>query len=1494
MAINITNQLKEHISHARKIQKDGIFELKGLIQDSNSTCYYLIDQNHQWIVGHVYKGRKGLKVEWIKPYRLSRIHKRWEETNLPKKLKIIEFYKKKYQELFKNFDGKNMSRATQYQLKMACEKYGLTLNKDLYKNPPDGVSFAVLNDFVGFTTSYSNYRKFIRKVSGQVSVAPKKADFEDPNKRIFLRLAEYKSRLSVILNQTETKFNTWKNEKDSQNASTITGSFVTIAKGTFDVEKLYPDEFNGFKNDIAKIRAKIALVDKLLKSRAHGVSHKSLKALSEGAAAFSDPELKYIRDDYEIGYLPRIGDRLSLKCKVIAAYINKGDYLNALRHYSEISKQLMEFSPKSSRGSKAESVLKSHGRDTLSKGVCSLFSNHTGDICGILTPSDLTRAVNGLEKYRKSHGLNTQGVIPERVRLQSELNRLKSWETSLPKKMRAQMAKLIALRERALKGVAKGSSALAMLAGLGKGVLGELNNWQTYAMILAGIVSGGAVPVLSKLEKVAKLTSKFSKVGHAAFGAAIRVPTFYLTDRAISSLVTAGQDKNISFRGFSHVLIGDLLFMGSGKISGRIAKLLDRSSKTFLKTISARTGAYVRLAKGAVQGIVSNASSVSALAGLNLLGTFEERSKISFEDVVKAFAHGLQMHVALKMAHGWAGSLGEKVNERRYNELSKKVETLCAKYEGASSPAKKKKILCDLIDAQIVFAKVKLESWKVDARRLGKLLHEGRISKDAYAKSMAQLQNAVAQDKVNIGKWRRIRAEFLGKRIGHVPMSRATAESAKRGVNKAREFFRNGPFNGPGRAVVTPEGIVLRSAQMPETSTKQGSVKLPTRFHMEDVGTHSQSASNKTSVQEGSVIKSGEREYKGKEIKLSTLFEQTLPADADLTIKKQDGKYYIDLPENGRIGVLSDGNVQLSGRVELKADVAIMVTDFPYEGKMKVINLSVQNVALQPVEKMSRFAAARMRFFEGTILNEAAGRNDFNSTTMWKNLLQNLLRDPQNSKITVALNKLYEYVGKRHPDRISECKEEAYKVFVQLLTEKFPVDYDQQKLLAHQSQMNSMIPHIDITPRVTASVKFYGYDYIPGRGFVLNPISLLEVHLRSRMMNALDGKSLMENTPEYNKGVQQIVQMIRNLNKPKIFQEAVKLLEKNGYDARGVKKAASSTNHPQSHNAFPPQKQTPKPVKSATLQVSVPAAKANIPAIEFPGLTDNQQGKPRRSVEDIKTPNGDVSVETHEGIGYKSVNEDGYLFLRDKNGKIRGAVVLDGMGGMGSGDKASKIGGKAIAKAFSEGKTLEDSFKAGDTAIYNEFNGAGPGAVATGYEIIKKADGTYAKFANSGDSGGMVIRKGVDGKWNVIYKTKEESLGALMMEVAGSPYNTLDIKLNPQNHIVTNCMGQNKSTVTPGEVKLGKGDIVILYSDGFSENMRTEHILNVISGCKTASEIRTKLMQLAMGRMRSFHNQMDNARYKIEADGTVIDKQTGKIIDKFKKDNITLLVNKWN
>lgn len=206
-------------------------------------------------------------------------------------------------------------------------------------------------------------------------------------------------------------------------------------------------------------------------------------------------------------------------------------------------------------------------------------------------------------------------------------------------------------------------------------------------------------------------------------------------------------------------------------------------------------------------------------------------------------------------------------------------------------------------------------------------------------------------------------------------------------------------------------------------------------------------------------------------------------------------------------------------------------------------------------------------------------------------------------------------------------------------------------------------------------------------------------------------------------------------------------------------------------------------------------------------------------------------------------NEDAY-YVNDKNL----FVLADGMGGHLAGEKASQMAIEIIAEYFNdlENPSLEEvistmsiSIKNANKEIFNESSNneeyAGMGTtVSVGYIF----EDTLV-FSNVGDSRIYKIDSDIE------QITTDDSFVNYLIDIGEI---TKEEALNhPKKNVLTKAMGTNKDIdVMVNTLKLNQKDYILLCSDGLTNMVSDDKILEIIKGEDSLLIMKDRLLNLAL------------------------------------------------
>lgn len=180
-------------------------------------------------------------------------------------------------------------------------------------------------------------------------------------------------------------------------------------------------------------------------------------------------------------------------------------------------------------------------------------------------------------------------------------------------------------------------------------------------------------------------------------------------------------------------------------------------------------------------------------------------------------------------------------------------------------------------------------------------------------------------------------------------------------------------------------------------------------------------------------------------------------------------------------------------------------------------------------------------------------------------------------------------------------------------------------------------------------------------------------------------------------------------------------------------------------------------------------------------------------------------------------------------------VVSDGMGGALAGDVASRmavdsvrdtiLGGHSDGSLGQDTPLVESLTRAtvmANRAIHDKSQEdsrcSGMGATFTGAAIR----GDVLDFVQVGDSRGYILRKN-----QIRLATKDQSLVQQLVDVG--QISEAEAETHMFRNVILQALGaQGDVTPVTGRIKLKRGDMLLLCSDGLSGKLRSEDILNIV------------------------------------------------------------------
>ena len=189
-------------------------------------------------------------------------------------------------------------------------------------------------------------------------------------------------------------------------------------------------------------------------------------------------------------------------------------------------------------------------------------------------------------------------------------------------------------------------------------------------------------------------------------------------------------------------------------------------------------------------------------------------------------------------------------------------------------------------------------------------------------------------------------------------------------------------------------------------------------------------------------------------------------------------------------------------------------------------------------------------------------------------------------------------------------------------------------------------------------------------------------------------------------------------------------------------------------------------------------------------------------------------------------------------------TVADGMGGHNAGDYASSHAVRILVDEIREDadynpvKVIRHAIEAANTEIRNraqeDENLRGMGTTMVVATIVDQ----YAYVANVGDSRLYVIQDGIR------QVTRDHSLVQEMVRMG--EISEAEARNHPDKNIITRAIGV-KEDVEPDiyEYRLKKGDMILMCTDGLSNMVEDEDMINIVKGSRDVVEAVQMLIEKA-------------------------------------------------
>lgn len=221
-----------------------------------------------------------------------------------------------------------------------------------------------------------------------------------------------------------------------------------------------------------------------------------------------------------------------------------------------------------------------------------------------------------------------------------------------------------------------------------------------------------------------------------------------------------------------------------------------------------------------------------------------------------------------------------------------------------------------------------------------------------------------------------------------------------------------------------------------------------------------------------------------------------------------------------------------------------------------------------------------------------------------------------------------------------------------------------------------------------------------------------------------------------------------------------------------------------------------------------------------------------------------VGIKSDAG-NVRELNEDYASFIENEQFKIY--LVADGMGGHNAGEIASKLAVKSIIRYLLEHSEEDENLllnavKYANNEIYeiSQKNDKckGMGTTITGCFI----KGDIIQVVNVGDSCCFSIKD------NKITKVTKDHSWVQELIDAGA-ITEEEGRVHPKKNIITRALGTNSSVkIDIFNIDKSESSMFLLCSDGLSNDVRKEEMIEIVNKCKDFNEACEKLVDLAKSR----------------------------------------------
>lgn len=210
-------------------------------------------------------------------------------------------------------------------------------------------------------------------------------------------------------------------------------------------------------------------------------------------------------------------------------------------------------------------------------------------------------------------------------------------------------------------------------------------------------------------------------------------------------------------------------------------------------------------------------------------------------------------------------------------------------------------------------------------------------------------------------------------------------------------------------------------------------------------------------------------------------------------------------------------------------------------------------------------------------------------------------------------------------------------------------------------------------------------------------------------------------------------------------------------------------------------------------------------------------------------------------LGRGRTNNEDFALLRPE---LQLFAVADGMGGHAAGEVASAVGSAALARAIADGEPLQRAVQQAHQAVLDAADsGQGSAAMGTTVVVLLAAEAEF-EIAWVGDSRAY------------LYHAAAASLELISHDhsYVQSLYDAgliddQQLRHHPDRNLITQCLGAGAQSSLQVDIRRGHwscGDIVLLCSDGLSDNVTADHLLELFQRHTGLTELSQALIEAAL------------------------------------------------